>query len=77
MSSKRVSVADRGSVLSAKEPPTPKSRLPEKKKSGRAKISLEIRTDLHRELRKLAANKGRKMYELVDEALASYVEKSA
>ena len=77
MSTKRVSVADRGSLLSAKGSATPKSRNPEKKKSRRDKISLEIRPDLHRELRKLAANKGRKMYELVNEALTSYVEKSA
>ena len=75
MSSKRVSARGRGSFLSVTEgSPTPKTGTPEKKKSERAKISLEIRSDFHRELKKRAASTDRKMYELVDEALSKYLE---
>jgi hypothetical protein len=77
MSTKRPSALGRGSFLSAGSSPTPKPEHPEKPKSERAKISLEIRLEFHRELKKLAAEQDRKMYELVDEALGRYLSRAS
>lgn len=77
MSTKRPSARGRGSFLSAGDSPAPKAENPENPKSERAKISLEIRSDFHRQLKKLAAEQDRKMYELVNEALDRYFSRAS
>ena len=81
MSTKRPSARGRGSFLSATDSETPKAGNPEtpkvEKVTERAKISLEIRSDFHRLLKKQAAEQDRKMYELVDEALGRYFSRAS
>ena len=87
MSSKpRPSARGRGSILrpSKGEDHSPtsepsasgeKSRKPESAKSHLMKVGLQIEPDIHFALKKLAATRQRKLYELLNEALAEYLDR--
>jgi hypothetical protein len=77
MSTPRPSARGRGSFLSAAiASPTPKEENQEKKKSLRRKVNLELNPALYQELKRRAVDQERKLYDILDEAISSYLGKA-
>ena len=78
MSKRRVSARGRGNFLSAvpeSKPADEESRIQEKKKTPLMKVGLQINPDLYFELKKQAASERRKLYELLNDAVAEHLER--
>ena len=77
MSTTRPSARGRGSFLTATiDSPTPRVANQENKKSLRRKVNLELNPALYQELKRRAVDQERKLYEILDEAISSYLGKA-